>query len=141
MDISHRGGRPGFVRVDQDTLTIPDFAGNRYFNTLGNTLLYPRASLLFPGFPHGDVLQVQGCTEIVWEVPENERMTGAERLWRLKVSEHGLVAMHCRCDGRCEGCRRALHGLETGSVLFAVVVCVAGSVFLCKTKGVARRPA
>ena len=25
-DISHRGGRPGFVRVDGDQLTIPDFA-------------------------------------------------------------------------------------------------------------------
>ena len=24
VDISHRGGKPGFVRVDQDTLTIPD---------------------------------------------------------------------------------------------------------------------
>ncbi len=35
-DISHRGGRPGFVRVDGDALTIPDFRGNRYFNTLGN---------------------------------------------------------------------------------------------------------
>ena len=36
VDISHRGGKPGFIRVDQDTLTIPDFAGNRCFNTLGN---------------------------------------------------------------------------------------------------------
>ena len=35
VDISHRGGKPGFVRVDGNTLTIPDFAGNRYFNTLG----------------------------------------------------------------------------------------------------------
>ena len=28
VDISHRGGPPGFVRVDGDTLTIPDFKGN-----------------------------------------------------------------------------------------------------------------
>ena len=35
LDMSHRGGRPGFVRVDDDVLTIPDFRGNRYFNTLG----------------------------------------------------------------------------------------------------------
>ena len=48
VDISHRGGKPGFVRVDQNTLTIPDFAGNRYFNTLGNMMLDPRAALLFP---------------------------------------------------------------------------------------------
>jgi predicted pyridoxine 5'-phosphate oxidase superfamily flavin-nucleotide-binding protein len=87
VDISHRGGKPGFVRVDQDTLTIPDFAGNHYFNTLGNMMLDPRAALLFPDFSCGDLLQVQGHTEIVWEVPENERLAGAERLWRLKVTQ------------------------------------------------------
>jgi uncharacterized protein len=86
VDISHRGGKPGFVRVDDDTLTIPDFAGNRYFQTLGNMMLDPRAALLFPDFSHGNQLQVQGRTEIVWEVPENERLVGAERLWRLNVT-------------------------------------------------------
>jgi uncharacterized protein len=85
VDVSHRGGKPGFVRVDQATLTIPDFAGNRYFNTLGNMILDPRAALLFPDFSRGDLLHVRGGTEIVWEVPANERLTGAERLWRLHV--------------------------------------------------------
>jgi hypothetical protein len=46
VDISHRGGRPGFVLVDGDTLT-PDFPGNRYLNTLGNLLSEPRGSLIF----------------------------------------------------------------------------------------------
>ena len=59
-DISHRGGRPGFVRVDGDVLTIPDFRGNRYFNTLGNLAAEPRASLLFVDFETGDLLQLQG---------------------------------------------------------------------------------
>jgi uncharacterized protein len=86
VDISHRGGKPGFVRVDQDTLTIPDFAGNRYFNTLGNMILDPRAALLFPDFSCGDLLQVRGHAEIIWEIPEHERLAGAERLWRLHVS-------------------------------------------------------
>jgi hypothetical protein len=43
VNISHRGGRPGFVRLGDNTLTIPDFSGNRYFNTLGNMLLDARA--------------------------------------------------------------------------------------------------
>ena len=42
VDVSHRGGRPGFVQVDGDVLTIPDFAGNFHFNTLGNLLVNPR---------------------------------------------------------------------------------------------------
>jgi predicted pyridoxine 5'-phosphate oxidase superfamily flavin-nucleotide-binding protein len=85
VDVSHRGGKPGFVRVNGDTLTIPDFAGNRYFNTLGNLLVDPRAALLIPDFATGDILHVQGHTEIVWNVPEAERLAGAERMWRLHV--------------------------------------------------------
>ncbi len=86
VDISHRGGKPGFVRVDGDVLTVPDFAGNRYFNTLGNMLLDPRAAVLIPDFSTGDVLHIQGRTEIVWDVPAGERLAGAERLWRLHVT-------------------------------------------------------
>ncbi|HTD06790.1 pyridoxamine 5'-phosphate oxidase family protein [Undibacterium sp.] len=84
-DISHRGGRPGFVRIDGDTLTIPDFVGNRYFNTLGNMLMDPRAALLFVDFANGDLLHVQGTVEVVWDAPEAARFDGAQRLWRLHI--------------------------------------------------------
>lgn len=85
VDISHRGGRPGFVRIDGDMLTIPDFAGNNYFNTFGNLLQEPRASLLFVDFATGTLLQLQGEAEIVWQAPELARLDGAERLWRFHV--------------------------------------------------------
>lgn len=85
VDISHRGGRPGFVRIDGDTLTIPDFAGNNYFNTFGNLLQEPRAALLFVDFETGTLLQLQGEAEIVWQGPELARLGGAERLWRFHV--------------------------------------------------------
>ena len=40
VDVSHRGGKSGFVQVtDSRTLIVPDFAGNRLFNTLGNLTL------------------------------------------------------------------------------------------------------
>src|SRR5205085_4463952 len=36
-DVSHRGGRPGFVAIAADgAIEIPDYRGNRFFNTLGN---------------------------------------------------------------------------------------------------------
>lgn len=85
VDISHRGGRPGFVRIDGDTLTIPDFAGNNYFNTFGNLLREPRAAPLFVDFATGTLLQLQGEAEIVWQGPELARLDGAERLWRFHV--------------------------------------------------------
>lgn len=85
VDVSHRGGPPGFVHVDGDTLTIPDYRGNRYFNTLGNLVINPRAALLFIDFASGALLHVQGTTEMVWDGPELRNFLAAERLWRVRV--------------------------------------------------------
>ncbi len=84
-DISHRGGRPGFIRVEGETLTLPDFSGNRFFNTFGNLLGESRASLLLPDFETGDLLVLQGEAEIDWSVPSAGGFAGAERIWRLHV--------------------------------------------------------
>src|SRR5262249_20650024 len=48
-DTSHRGGRPGFVEVNDDgtRLTWPDYQGNNMFMTLGNIAADPAAGLLF----------------------------------------------------------------------------------------------
>ena len=83
LDISHRGGRPGFVGIEGDTLVVPDFRGNRYYNTLGNLLGDPRAGLLFIDFDSGDLLQLQGTASIDWH-PQGAPV-GAERSWRLRV--------------------------------------------------------
>ncbi|UYW25832.1 pyridoxamine 5'-phosphate oxidase family protein [Methylorubrum extorquens] len=84
VDVSHRGGRPGFVRVGADGgLTVPDYSGNRFFNTLGNLLANPRAGLVFPDFATGALLQMSGRTEIVLDPNEDERIDGTERLWRF----------------------------------------------------------
>ncbi len=85
VDVSHRGGRPGFVRVDGDRLTIPDFPGNLHFNTLGNLVARPRAGLVFVDFATGDLLQLSGRTELLVDDPEIDLFAGAERLWRLDV--------------------------------------------------------
>jgi hypothetical protein len=67
-------------------LTVPDFAGNRYFNTLGNFVLSDRAAVLFPDFSTGDLLHLAGRVEIVDDGVEARRFPGAERLWRVHVS-------------------------------------------------------
>ena len=88
VDVSHRGGKPGFVRVDADgTLTVPDFLGNFFFNTLGNIAVNPRAGLLFPDFETGDLLYLAVTAEIVWEGAELESFAGAQRLLRFSVRE------------------------------------------------------
>lgn len=91
VDINHRGGRPGFVKVDGNTLTIPDYAGNNLFNTLGNFVLNPMAGLLFPDFASGDLLQLVGRTEILADDhPEVRAFRGAQRAWRFHL-HHGHV--------------------------------------------------
>ncbi len=85
VDVSHRGGRPGFVGIESEgSLLVPDFSGNRFFNTLGNLMVNPKAGLLFPDFESGDLFQIGGETEIIFDGPLLQRFRGAERLWRLR---------------------------------------------------------
>lgn len=89
-DVSHRGGRPGFVRVDNDrTLTIPDYLGNFHFNTLGNFLENPKAGLLFIDFDNGQLLTLTGTAEVLFDADETRYFKGAERLWRFRI-DHGF---------------------------------------------------
>lgn len=88
VDMSHRGGRPGFVRVDDDhTLTSPEFVGNFFFNTMGNLLGHPRAGLLFIDFERGDLLHLAVEGEIIWDGAQVRAFAGAERLLRSHVRE------------------------------------------------------
>lgn len=87
-DVSHRGGKPGFVRIDSDkTLTIPDYLGNFHFNTLGNFLVNPKAGLIFIDFDKGHILSLTGSVEILWESDELEYFDGAERLWQFHLEK------------------------------------------------------
>jgi predicted pyridoxine 5'-phosphate oxidase superfamily flavin-nucleotide-binding protein len=92
VDVSHRGGRPGFVCVNGDTLTVPDFSGNNFFNTLGNLLNYPKAGLLFIDFTTGDLLYLAVIAEITWEGDEVVAFEGAERLVQFTVQEVRFVS-------------------------------------------------
>jgi uncharacterized protein len=94
VDVSHRGGTPGFVRLDADgTLTMPDFLGNYFFNTLGNIAVNPRAGLLFIDFDNGDLLYLAVKAEIVWDEVEVKAFQGAQRLLRFEVKRmHRLDA-------------------------------------------------
>jgi len=92
VDVSHRGGKPGFVRVDRgadgvDTLVVPDFVGNNLFNTLGNLSLNPRAGLLFVDFDGGGLLQLSVDTEILWQGRDVAGFAGAQRVLRHRVRE------------------------------------------------------
>jgi ferredoxin-NADP reductase/predicted pyridoxine 5'-phosphate oxidase superfamily flavin-nucleotide-binding protein len=100
VDVSHRGGKPGFVAVQDQTLLIPDFSGNRFFNTLGNLLINPKAGLVFVDHTNGTVLQLAGSVDILMDGPEVHGFAGAERVWRFTVEQlvrrQGALAMRTR---------------------------------------------
>jgi predicted pyridoxine 5'-phosphate oxidase superfamily flavin-nucleotide-binding protein len=85
LDISHRGGPAGFARLDGDVLSVPDYAGNRYFNTLGNFMAEPRAAIVLVDFSTGDVLQLQGVVDVDWTAADLERVPPVERTWHFRV--------------------------------------------------------
>jgi len=85
LDISHRGGPAGFARLVGAVLSVPDYAGNRYFNTIGNFVAEPRAAIVLADFASGDVLQLQGVVDVDWTAAEPDRVPPVERVWRFRI--------------------------------------------------------
>jgi hypothetical protein len=69
-DASHKGGDPGFVRVEGADLLWPDYVGNNMFNSLGNLAADSAAAVVFLDFAGGRVLQLSGAAEVEWR-PED----------------------------------------------------------------------
>lgn len=87
-DISHRGGLPGFVRVENPAkLVFPDYAGNKMFQTLGNISAEPHAGLLFLDFERGSTLQLSGEARIIWDQERAKAFAGAERLVEFEIEQ------------------------------------------------------
>ncbi len=100
-DASHRGGTPGFVRVESERqLTFPDYAGNAMFNTLGNLETNPRAGLLFVDWERGDTLQLSGTARVNWDARRTGDLTGAERVVEFEIE--AVVAIEGATNWRWE---------------------------------------
>lgn len=87
-DVSHRGGMPGFVQVLSPSLIAwPDYEGNKMFQTMGNLTVNPAAGLLFLDFDSGDILQLTGTTEILWDEEAIRNFPGAQRVIRFAIEQ------------------------------------------------------
>lgn len=66
LDANHRGGKPGFVRVENQTqLWFNDYPGNNFFQTFGNIHNYPTVGLMFLDFESGELLLMSGQAHLV----------------------------------------------------------------------------
>ena len=92
VDVSHRGGKPGFVKIMQtaegkDRLLVPDFIGNFFFNTFGNIVLNPKVGLLFIDHAGHRLLHIAGQAELILDGPEIDAYVGAERLLAITIDQ------------------------------------------------------
>jgi hypothetical protein len=89
VDVSHRGGEPGFVQVAHTeagvVLSLPDYPGNQFFNTLGNLALHPLAGLLVVDYEEGGLLHIAAQAEVLWDRAARTAWPGAQRVLRLTV--------------------------------------------------------
>ncbi|MGF2687005.1 pyridoxamine 5'-phosphate oxidase family protein [Marinobacter sp. DUT-3] len=86
VDVSHRGGEPGFIGLDdQHRLLVPDYVGNNFFNTIGNLAVDPRAGLLFLDFQRGHAVHLTARAEVVWRGDETQIWGEGDRMLRLTL--------------------------------------------------------
>lgn len=97
VDISPRGGEPGFLQVEDDeTLLLPDWPGNNRLDNLENILADPAISVIFliPGVD--ETLRVHGLAEIRTDENLVERFAIGKKLpktvLRIAVKE---AYLHC----------------------------------------------
>jgi ferredoxin-NADP reductase len=64
MGFNHRGGPRGFIRYFEDGngahLVLPDYSGNRFYQSLGNIESDGKISVYIADFVHGDSLHISG---------------------------------------------------------------------------------
>jgi uncharacterized protein len=87
LDVSHRGGEPGFVKVvNERQLRVPDYAGNSMFNSFGNLQSDDRTGVILVDFATGVSLQILGRARVLLDQEDFDGETGGtKRFWTLDV--------------------------------------------------------
>ncbi|KAJ1301929.1 hypothetical protein OPQ81_000768 [Rhizoctonia solani] len=93
LGTNHRGGRPGFVRVRKDglTLVVPDYSGNRFMNSLGNVQATPLAGITILDFSTGDMLYLTGRAENVFDQAARDIMDRTNLLTLVTTTGYTFV--------------------------------------------------
>ena len=100
--VQHRGGPPGFIRIlDEKTLAIPDFRGNRQYITTGNLAANDRAALILMDYPHRRRLKIYAHIE-ARDLAADPELAAKLTLpdYRAKV-ERGLIIHLAAFDWNC----------------------------------------
>ncbi|VAV98312.1 probable iron-sulfur binding protein YPO1417 [hydrothermal vent metagenome] len=91
-DVSHRGGKPGFVKIKNGVLHIPDYPGNSMFGTLGNFFTNPQAGLVFVDFKNNRQLQLSGQVRLDIMADEKTGNTGGTGRWWIFLTKKWFIS-------------------------------------------------
>ncbi len=100
--VQHRGGPPGFIRVlDEKTLAIPDFRGNRQYISTGNLTANDRAALILMDYRNRRRLKIYAHVEAK-DLSADPEFAAKLTLpdYRAKV-ERGLIIHLAAFDWNC----------------------------------------
>ena len=92
LGLNHRGGAPGFVRTYEENgktfIVIPDFSGNRFYQSLGNIQTDNVAGVVFPCFITGDMLYVTGIAENLYDDQAEHLMPRVTLITKIQLTGH-----------------------------------------------------
>ena len=92
LGLNHRGGSPGFVRIYEENrktfIVIPDYSGNRFYQSLGNIETDRVAGVVFPCFVTGDMLHVTGIAENMYDNDAEHIMPRITLITRIQLTGH-----------------------------------------------------
>lgn len=92
LDVSHRGGAPGFIRFDDEQrLLIPDYPGNSFFNTIGNLTIDSRAGLMLPDFDGGHVISMTMRAQVIWKIDDPFVCGEHDRIIQLTLQKGCII--------------------------------------------------
>ncbi|KAK9765491.1 hypothetical protein K7432_006143 [Basidiobolus ranarum] len=89
LDVSHRGGHRGFVRLlpDNKSFVWPDYKGNNMFMTLGNILKDSRAGVLFLNYDENSVVYITGVAKVIFNDEARRLIPGMTRVIMFAAEE------------------------------------------------------
>jgi len=96
LDISPRGGEPGFIRVqDEVTLVLPEYAGNDRIDTLINLISNPQMGILclVPGI--GETLRLKGQAKVF--TPDDAQFDGVFERMPKAIIQFKIETLYFQC--------------------------------------------
>lgn len=100
--IQHRGGPKGFVKIiDNQTIGIVDFSGNRQYISVGNIAQNPSVSLIMVSYPMQARLKIYAEAEII-EISDNPDLYELLKPEDYKFRPERMLVFHIKAyDWNC----------------------------------------